>query len=49
MILFINFTERERVEGEQAPTGGEREGEGKAGFPLRREPDSGLDIGTLGS
>jgi len=25
------------------------EGEGEAGFPLSREPDAGLDSGTLGS
>jgi len=40
------LTDREKArEGTQA--GGVGEGEG--GFPLSREPDAGLDPGTLGS
>ena len=41
-ILFI--TERENKPGVQ-----QAEGEGEAGSPLSREPDTGLDPRTLGS
>jgi len=47
-ILFIYLTERER--GREYKQGEwQTEGEGEAGSPLSRGPDSGLDPGTLGS
>jgi len=44
-ILFIYLTETQQERGHKQ--GGV--GEGKAGFPLSREPDAGLDPRTLGS
>jgi len=41
---FIYLFDREHKRGKQ-----QAEGEGEAGSPLGREPDAGLDPGTLGS
>ena len=45
---FIYLLDRDKAR-EGIPARAVGEGEGEAGFPLSREPDMGLDPGTLGS
>ena len=46
-LSFLRFYLTERKRDQKAQAGGMAEGEGKAGFPLSREPDGPWDPGII--